>query len=129
MRLVEGVHPVTFLTEDIDRLAAFYNRLCGPRKPLDMTEEVYFEPGVWMRHDWAVRSSSLSGGWSLSRPAGHQPSPGVPKAASTGPRRQSARPYAEGGRATTPSSARGPILRTRDGVRAKDTSKRTRARS
>lgn len=39
MKLVEGVHHVTFLTEDIDRLAAFYERVFDARKTLDMTEE------------------------------------------------------------------------------------------
>jgi len=39
MRLVGGVHHVTFLTEDIDRLAAFYERVFDAAKTLDMTEE------------------------------------------------------------------------------------------
>lgn len=39
MTLVEGVHHVTFLTEDIDRLAAFYERVFDARKTLDLTEE------------------------------------------------------------------------------------------
>jgi catechol 2,3-dioxygenase-like lactoylglutathione lyase family enzyme len=39
MNLVEGVHHVTFLTEDIDRLGAFYERVFGARKTLDMSEE------------------------------------------------------------------------------------------
>lgn len=39
MRLVEGVHHLTFLTEDVDRLAAFYERVLEARKTLDMTEE------------------------------------------------------------------------------------------
>jgi len=39
MNLVEGVHHVTFLTEDIDRLAAFYERVLEARKTFDMTEE------------------------------------------------------------------------------------------
>lgn len=39
MKLVEGVHHVTFLTEDIDRLAAFYERVFDARKTLDMAEE------------------------------------------------------------------------------------------
>ncbi len=50
MRLVDGVHHVTFLTEDIDRLAAFYERVFGARKTLDMTEEglrhVFLEVGA-----------------------------------------------------------------------------------
>jgi catechol 2,3-dioxygenase-like lactoylglutathione lyase family enzyme len=39
MNLVEGVHHVTFLTEDIDRLSAFYSRVFDAKKTLDMTEE------------------------------------------------------------------------------------------
>jgi catechol 2,3-dioxygenase-like lactoylglutathione lyase family enzyme len=39
MKLVEGVHHVTFLTEDIDRLATFYERVLEARKTLDMAEE------------------------------------------------------------------------------------------
>jgi hypothetical protein len=39
MKLFEGVHHVTFLTEDIDRLVAFYERVFGAEKTLDMTEE------------------------------------------------------------------------------------------
>ena len=39
MELVTGVHHVTFLTEDIDRLTAFYERVLDARKTLDMTEE------------------------------------------------------------------------------------------
>ncbi len=49
MGLVEGVHHTTFLTEYIDRLAAFYERVLDARKTLDMTEEglrhVYLEVG------------------------------------------------------------------------------------
>lgn len=49
MELVEGVHHVTFVTEDIDRLTAFYERVLDARKTLDMTEEgvrhVYLEVG------------------------------------------------------------------------------------
>jgi len=49
MELVEGVHHVTFLTEDMDRLVAFYERVFEARKTLDMTEEglrhVYLEVG------------------------------------------------------------------------------------
>jgi catechol 2,3-dioxygenase-like lactoylglutathione lyase family enzyme len=37
--LVDGVHHITFLTEDIERLAAFYARVLGAKKTLDMTEE------------------------------------------------------------------------------------------
>jgi catechol 2,3-dioxygenase-like lactoylglutathione lyase family enzyme len=39
VKLVDGVHHVTFLTEDIDRLAAFYERVFDATKTLDMTEE------------------------------------------------------------------------------------------
>jgi catechol 2,3-dioxygenase-like lactoylglutathione lyase family enzyme len=39
MKLVEGVHHVTFLTEDLDRLTAFYGRVFDATKTLDMTEE------------------------------------------------------------------------------------------
>ena len=39
MRLVEGVHHVTFLTEDLDRLTAFYERVFDAATTLDMTEE------------------------------------------------------------------------------------------
>jgi catechol 2,3-dioxygenase-like lactoylglutathione lyase family enzyme len=49
MGLVEGVHHVTWLTEDLDRLVAFYERVIDARKTLDMTEEgvrhVYLEVG------------------------------------------------------------------------------------
>lgn len=50
MTLVEGVHHVTFLTDDIDRLVAFYERVLDARKTLDMTEEglrhVFLEIGT-----------------------------------------------------------------------------------
>ena len=39
MTLVEGVHHLTFLTEDLDRLVAFYERVFEATKTLDMTEE------------------------------------------------------------------------------------------
>jgi catechol 2,3-dioxygenase-like lactoylglutathione lyase family enzyme len=39
MKLVEGVHHMTFLTEDLDRLTAFYERVFDATKTLDMTEE------------------------------------------------------------------------------------------
>jgi catechol 2,3-dioxygenase-like lactoylglutathione lyase family enzyme len=39
MALVDGIHHVTFLTEDIDRLAGFYERMFDATKTLDMTEE------------------------------------------------------------------------------------------
>ena len=50
MPLVDGVHHVTFLTEDIERLTAFYERVFEARKTLDMTEEgvrhVFLEVGA-----------------------------------------------------------------------------------
>jgi catechol 2,3-dioxygenase-like lactoylglutathione lyase family enzyme len=39
MKLVEGAHHLTFLTEDLDRLTAFYERVFDATKTLDMTEE------------------------------------------------------------------------------------------
>ena len=39
MTLVDGVHHVTFLTEDMDRLIAFYERVFDAELKLDMTEE------------------------------------------------------------------------------------------
>jgi catechol 2,3-dioxygenase-like lactoylglutathione lyase family enzyme len=49
MRLVEGVHHLTFLTEDLDSLVTFYERVFGAMKTLDMTEEgvrhVFLEVG------------------------------------------------------------------------------------
>lgn len=39
MSLVEGVHHVTFLTEDIERLSAFYRRVFDAETTLDITEE------------------------------------------------------------------------------------------
>jgi predicted enzyme related to lactoylglutathione lyase len=39
MSLLGGVHHVTFLTEDIDRLAAFYERIFDAAKTLDIIEE------------------------------------------------------------------------------------------
>jgi catechol 2,3-dioxygenase-like lactoylglutathione lyase family enzyme len=39
VQLVDGVHHVTFLTEDMDRLAAFYVRVFDAEVTLDMTEE------------------------------------------------------------------------------------------
>jgi catechol 2,3-dioxygenase-like lactoylglutathione lyase family enzyme len=39
VQLVDGVHHVTFLTEDMDRLASFYVRVFGAELILDMTEE------------------------------------------------------------------------------------------
>ncbi|HYH89968.1 MAG TPA: VOC family protein [Solirubrobacteraceae bacterium] len=37
--LVDGVHHVTFLTEDLDRLLTFYERVFDARVTLDMTED------------------------------------------------------------------------------------------
>jgi catechol 2,3-dioxygenase-like lactoylglutathione lyase family enzyme len=37
--LVDGVHHLTFLTEDMDRLLAFYVRVFDPEVTPDMTEE------------------------------------------------------------------------------------------
>ena len=49
MRLVDGIHHITFLTEDIERLSVFYEHVLGARKTLDMTEEgvrhVFLEVG------------------------------------------------------------------------------------
>jgi catechol 2,3-dioxygenase-like lactoylglutathione lyase family enzyme len=39
MNFVAGVHHVTFLTEDIERLSAFYGRVFEARTTLDLTEE------------------------------------------------------------------------------------------
>ena len=39
MQLVDGVHHVTFLTEDLDRLIGFYVRVFDAEVTLDMTEE------------------------------------------------------------------------------------------
>jgi catechol 2,3-dioxygenase-like lactoylglutathione lyase family enzyme len=39
MNLVEGLHHVTFLTDDIERLSAFYRRVFEARTTLDLTEE------------------------------------------------------------------------------------------
>jgi catechol 2,3-dioxygenase-like lactoylglutathione lyase family enzyme len=39
MNLVEGVHHVTFVTDDIERLSAFYQRVFEARTTLDLTEE------------------------------------------------------------------------------------------
>jgi catechol 2,3-dioxygenase-like lactoylglutathione lyase family enzyme len=49
VRLVDGVHHVTFLTEDLDRLISFYERVFDAKLTLDMTEEgvrhVFLEVG------------------------------------------------------------------------------------
>jgi catechol 2,3-dioxygenase-like lactoylglutathione lyase family enzyme len=37
--LVDGAHHITFLTENMDRLVAFYERVFEAEKTLDMTEE------------------------------------------------------------------------------------------
>src|SRR3712207_2722943 len=39
MRLVEGIEHLTFLSDDVDRLAAFYERVFEARKTLDLSEE------------------------------------------------------------------------------------------
>ncbi|HSJ17758.1 MAG TPA: VOC family protein [Solirubrobacterales bacterium] len=39
MKLVDGLHHVTFLTEDMDRLTGFYERVFDAQVTLDMTEE------------------------------------------------------------------------------------------
>ena len=39
MRLVEGIEHLTFLSDDVDRLAGFYERVFEAEKTLDMTEE------------------------------------------------------------------------------------------
>jgi catechol 2,3-dioxygenase-like lactoylglutathione lyase family enzyme len=39
VQLVDGVHHVTFLTEDMDRLIAFYESVFNAEVTLDMTEE------------------------------------------------------------------------------------------
>jgi catechol 2,3-dioxygenase-like lactoylglutathione lyase family enzyme len=50
MDLVDGVQHVTFLSDDLDRLAAFYEDVFGARKTLDLTEEglrhVFIEVGA-----------------------------------------------------------------------------------
>ena len=49
MRLVEGIQHLTFLSEDIDRLAGFYERVFEARTTLDLNEEgfrhVFIEVG------------------------------------------------------------------------------------
>jgi catechol 2,3-dioxygenase-like lactoylglutathione lyase family enzyme len=39
MRLVEGIEHLTFLSDDLDRLATFYERVFEAHKTLDLTEE------------------------------------------------------------------------------------------
>ena len=50
MRLVEGVEHLTFLSDDLDRLAGFYERVFEARKTLDLTEEgfrhIFLEVGA-----------------------------------------------------------------------------------
>jgi catechol 2,3-dioxygenase-like lactoylglutathione lyase family enzyme len=50
MALVDGMHHVTFLTEDMERLTAFYERVFEARQTLDLTEEgvrhVFLEVGA-----------------------------------------------------------------------------------
>jgi catechol 2,3-dioxygenase-like lactoylglutathione lyase family enzyme len=49
MRLVEGIEHLTFLSDDVDRLAEFYERVFEAQKTLDLTEEgfrhVFLEVG------------------------------------------------------------------------------------
>lgn len=49
MALVDGLHHVTFLTDDLDRIVAFYERVFDATKTLDMIEEgvrhVFLEVG------------------------------------------------------------------------------------
>ncbi len=49
MALVEGIHHVSFVTDDIDRLVGFYELVFDATKTLDMTEEgvrhVFLEVG------------------------------------------------------------------------------------
>ena len=48
-QLVDGIHHLTFLTEDIERLSEFYERVLGASRTLDLTEEgvrhVFLEVG------------------------------------------------------------------------------------
>jgi catechol 2,3-dioxygenase-like lactoylglutathione lyase family enzyme len=37
--LIDGAHHITLLTDDMDRLVAFYDRIFGAEVTLDMTEE------------------------------------------------------------------------------------------
>ena len=50
MRLVEGIEHLTFLSDDLDRLAGFYDRVFEARKTLDLTEEgfrhIFLEVGL-----------------------------------------------------------------------------------
>ena len=50
MKLLDGIHHVTFLTESVDRLAAFYERVFEATKTLDMSEQgvrhVFLEVGA-----------------------------------------------------------------------------------
>jgi catechol 2,3-dioxygenase-like lactoylglutathione lyase family enzyme len=39
MKLVDGVHHIAFLSDDLDRLAAFYERVFDAEKTFDITEE------------------------------------------------------------------------------------------
>ena len=41
MRLVEGIEHLTFLSDDLDRLAGSYERVFEATKTLDLTEEVF----------------------------------------------------------------------------------------
>ena len=39
MKLVEGIEHLTFLSDDVDRLSGFYERVFEAKKTLDLTEE------------------------------------------------------------------------------------------
>ena len=39
MRLLNGIHHLTFVTSDMDRLISFYGRVFGARVTVDLTEE------------------------------------------------------------------------------------------
>jgi catechol 2,3-dioxygenase-like lactoylglutathione lyase family enzyme len=71
VHLVDGVHHVTFLTEDLDRLATFYRRVFDARTTLDMTEE-----GV--RHAFLeVGSGTVLHPFQLLEGPGPPPAPGT----------------------------------------------------
>jgi len=58
MSLLGGVHHVTFLTEDVDRLTAFYERIFEADKTLDMVEEgvrhVFLDVGATVLHPFQI---------------------------------------------------------------------------
>jgi hypothetical protein len=39
MQLLEGIEHLTFLSDDLDRLAGFYERVFDAKTTLDLTEE------------------------------------------------------------------------------------------